>query len=903
MGSAEIILPLCESSVDLDEATVERVGGKGASLARLAWLGVPVPISFLVTTEAYRAFLATNGIAEWVVATAQSARPDDPAALAAASEAIRARFASGAMPPEVAPALSRVYADLGRPAVAVRSSATAEDLPELSFAGQHETYLNVVDEEALLKAVRDCWSSLWTARAIGYRARNNIAQSEVEMAVVVQQMVASEASGVLFTANPVTGKRNEVVIDATLGLGEALVAGQVEPDHYVVEMPAGRIVEKKLGAKAVAIRPQAGGGTTRVPESGRETTQALPAEVIVEMARLAERIAALYGSPQDVEWAWADGRLWVLQARPITSLYPLPEGMLPEPLQVLFSVGAVQGMLDPFTPLGQDVFLHLLVPAVADRIRLRFDPRNQLGLLLAGERLFVNVTGALRNRLARRRLPAALEFVEPATAHIVKNLLLDPRLAAAPARIPSRAWWRLAIFFLSIFGNVVLNLGRPRARRAWIERYVEEALARLEAGSAAATTLSGRLAWTEETFREIPRVLLPYLLSGIAAGMGSLMRLVLLAEALPEGRRNVLEATRGLPHNVTTEMDLALWALSRAIYADPSSAARFAQADAATLAADYLAGRLPPVAQAALRRFLERYGMRGVAEIDIGRPRWRDDPTEIMQVLQSYLRIQSPELAPDAVFARGAASAEAAIERLVQSARAASGGWWRAPVIRWFAGRMRALAGLRESPKFFIIRVVGVVQAALLASGRELAAQAIIDRPDDVFFLRLEELHELARGGERDWRVLVTARRAAYTREKRRKQIPRLLLSDGHAFYAGVGAGSEAGEGVLLGSPVSPGVAEGAVRVVHDPRGVQLAPGEILVCPGTDPAWTPLFLAAGGLVTEVGGLMTHGSVVAREYGIPAVVGVHEATTRLRTGQRVRVDGSAGRITVLDAGAV
>jgi pyruvate,water dikinase len=295
---------------------------------------------------------------------------------------------------------------------------------------------------------------------------------------------------------------------------------------------------------------------------------------------------------------------------------------------------------------------------------------------------------------------------------------------------------------------------------------------------------------------------------------------------------------------------------------------------------------------------MQRYGMRGVGEIDMGRPRWRDEPTSLLQALGSYLQIGDDAVSPATVFQRGAASAEAAKERLLAMLKQTPGGWLKVWLARAMIGRVRELGGLRESPKFAAIQAMTVQREGWLVSGRELAAAGVLDRPEDIFFLRLVEMKALAAGKQPDCKVLVAERRQAYEREKRRRMVPRVLLSDGTAFYDGMGAVDD-GSGVIVGSPVSPGVVEGAVHVVLDPRGAQLAPGEILVCPATDPAWTPLFLAAGGLVMEVGGMMTHGSVVAREYGIPAVVGVDQATTRLRTGQRIRVDGSAGRVVVLD----
>jgi rifampicin phosphotransferase len=294
---------------------------------------------------------------------------------------------------------------------------------------------------------------------------------------------------------------------------------------------------------------------------------------------------------------------------------------------------------------------------------------------------------------------------------------------------------------------------------------------------------------------------------------------------------------------------------------------------------------------------MERYGMRGLGEIDMGQPRWREEPASIMQTLQSYLQIPD-EMAPDTVFERGAKAAEDAIERLAARARQNTLGGVKEKIVRAAASRIRMLMGLRESPKFFIVRVMGIIRSELLASGEEFASENIIGAPEDLFFLHFDELQALANRDARDWKALIAERRSIDARENRRRQIPRVLVSDGRAFHEGVGVLADT-DTVISGSPVSPGVAEGVVHIILDPRGAQLVPGEILVCPGTDPAWTPLFMAAAGLITEVGGMMTHGSVVAREYGIPAVVGVHQATTRLKNGQRIRIDGTAGKVVVLE----
>lgn len=895
LAAMKPVLPL-----DAPETTLATVGGKGANLARLAQACFPVPAAFLITTAAYRCFVAANGLEAWILERVRQTETGDPAALAAVSAEIRSRFAAGALPPELAREVAAAYRALGAPAVAVRSSATAEDLPDLSFAGQQDTYLNVVGAAALLEAVVQCWGSLWTARAIGYRSRNQIPHDQVALAVVVQEMVQSESAGVLFTVNPLTGKRSETVVEATLGLGEALVSGQIEPDQYIVDTATGTILSKTIGTKTVAIQSQAGGGTHTMTVDAAQR-QALPDAAIGELTTLGRRVADLYGAPQDIEWAWADGQLYLLQARPITSLYPVPSGLGAEPPEVFFSVGAVQGMLDPMTPLGRDLLSLLVVGGFGGVFGLHHTLATQAVFREAGERLWARVTPLLRNRIGRRLIHTFAGVADPGIRQALEQVQAEP--AWVDAGWPRPATLRhIAHFLRRVLPIMLCSLLWPEQSRRAFQRRFDEAVARFAAQAVAATTLSARLALAESELIRGAASLFPQAIGRLAPGMLMLNRLIALAGETwgddEAERRQVLEITRGLPHNVTTEMDLALWATAQQVRRDPVALAHVQGHDAAALAHQYLAGTLPLVAQEAFAAFLRRYGMRGVAEIDLGRARWRENPTQVMQTVQSYLQIEDPGKAPDAVFRRGEEIAHQLIADLQAALRHQPRGWLKAYVASWMAWRFRALAGLRESPKFFFIQLLGILRQGLLQSGEELVSQGVTEQPDDLFFLHLDELKGLAAGYAIDWKALVAERRALYEREKLRRQIPRLLLSDGRAFYDGLRSTAPLRDDLLVGTPVSPGVVEGVVRVIFDPYTAQLAPGEILVCPGTDPAWTPLFLAAGGLVMEVGGLMTHGSVVAREYGIPAVVGVHEATTRLQSGQRIRVDGSSGEIVLL-----
>lgn len=405
----------------------------------------------------------------------------------------------------------------------------------------------------------------------------------------------------------------------------------------------------------------------------------------------------------------------------------------------------------------------------------------------------------------------------------------------------------------------------------------------------------------------LPRVLVKFV-SLVAAAMASFNLLRLRLKDLPNSDTwgdRLLEVTRGLAFNPTTSMDLALWEAACRIRQNPEARAEFECADAAELAVRWREGRLHPLTRQVVQNFLDQFGGRGLAEIDLGRPRWSEDPTHVLEVLNGYLQIPPGQGAPDAAFARAAANGEAALEYICTALRKTRGGWFKAGLARFWGGRVRELMGARESPKFFAVRLFAEFRWALLRVGEELVQAGDLAHPDDLFFLNFSELQQFAAGKPTgrnvDWQALIARRREVYRRESLRRQVPRLLLSDGRAFYDGMAGSGK--EGFLTGSPVSPGVVEGRVRVVLDPRKAGLMPGEILVCPGTDPSWTPLFLTAAGLIMEVGGMMTHGAVVAREYGIPAVVGVDHVTQRLQTGQMVRLNGSSGVIELLEEQAV
>jgi rifampicin phosphotransferase len=824
-------------------------GGKAVNLAELLGAGFPVPDGFCVGTPAYAQAAAAAGLDEVLAAGTD---------LAAGA---RAALLAIPMPADVAEAVTDAYTALGdRVPVAVRSSATAEDLPGASFAGQQDTYLNVVGVDAVLDAVRRCWASLWTDRAVAYRADAGIPHAGTQLAVVVQRMVDAQVAGVLFTADPISGKRSRSVLDAARGLGDAVVSGAVDPDHWVVD---GRVISRGPGADACLT-----------DERVRD---------LVDLGRLVE---AHFGAPQDIEWALdAEGTLWLTQSRAITTLYPVPPSQRPG-LRVHLNASLAQGLTRPITPMGLSAFRVVGATLAEVATGRSVDPLvGPVALGVAGGRAFVDLTAALRNPVGRRIVPAVFDVMESRSAVVVRELLADePTLATTTGSVYSFARPVLRILLrYRVPALAALALVRPAAARARVAARGERLRARI------AQPVTGNEHARLDHIVATLQAALPVMPTTVpVAGVGFLMLGLARRVAGPDlDAQAVHQVLRGLPYNVTTDMDLALWALATRL--DQASAAAVRSTEPAELAARYHAGGLPPVLQRGLAAFLIEHGHRTAAEIDLGMPRWSDDPSPVLVSLANYLRITDPAGHPDVRFALAAATAEAAVGEVVARVRRRSR--IRALITAFALRRTRQLTGMRETHKDYLVRLFAHARAQLAILGAELVARGCVADAADVFFLELRDLEAALNGG--DQKAVVATRRAEYDRELRRRHIPRVLLSDGTEPEAEHAA--PAPDGALVGTPASAGTVTGTARVVLDPSDAHLEPGEILVAPSTDPGWTPLFLTAGGLVMEMGGANSHGAVVAREYGIPAVVGLPDATSRLRTGQTVTVDGAAGTV--------
>jgi pyruvate,water dikinase len=891
----DLVLPL----VAVRRHMLALVGGKGANLGEMIHAGLPVPGGFCVTTTAYDLVARTAGLA--AVLDAHIPPGEDrgqPGQLAALAQAARLCLQGATMPAQVAAALLEAYRVLaeGSPVpVAVRSSATAEDLPFASFAGQQETYLNIIGPDALLAAVQDCWASLWTDRAVSYRAGLGLDQRQVQLAVVVQQMVEAEVAGVLFTANPLTGKRRQAVIAANPGLGEAVVSGATNPDHFVVTTASGEIVESRPGDKRVVIRGAAGGGTQRVDTAASSADVCLSPSQLGALAALGAQVEALYHAPQDIEWALdRAGCFWLTQTRPITTLYPLPDAApdTDDRLRVYFSINVVQGVYRPLTPMGITTFR--LLGSTAATI-LGFPPRDRQqgpgALVVAGSRLFFDITAALRHTLGRAFLINVVgRFAEARSVELFQQVVTDPRLSLNSRSL--RPVLRLAFHLLikkGFFLYVLQALLRPSAAYARVKRI--ETRLRAAGAVPADADAAAYLAAYEGLLRAKTIGLVLSVVPTLPVGFGAygLARRLLQGLATADELQMVIQ---GLPSNPTTEMDLALWALARQVRGDPAATRCLLDRTPQLLARDYHAGDLPPVLQIGLADFLRSYGHRGVAEIDLGLPRWSEDPSHLLGTLANYLRLDEAALTPEVQFQRSAREAEALVAELTR--RAAQKSRWLGLRVSFCLKRARALIGWRELPKFYMVLVLAHARRLLWTVGDALMRAGRVETAEDIFFLTLPQAWAALAGA--DMHEVIRERRNEYLREVKRRHIPRVLLSDGSEPVAQTSS-LEATAAQLRGTPASPGQVRARARVILDPTGAHLEPGEILVAPSTDPGWTPLFLTAGGLVMEMGGAISHGAVVAREYGIPAVVGVPAATERIASGQRVLLNGSEGTITL------
>ncbi len=880
-----------------------QAGGKAVNLGEMIAAGLPVPAGFVVLTGAYRAYLHDCGLDARIREALAGVSAEDGETLECRAAEVRGLFEPRGVPEGLRREIAAAYAELGNgeeAAVAVRSSATAEDLPGMSFAGQYDSFLNVTGLDALVKRIVACWASLWNARALSYRLRQGIGNDELAHAVIVQRLVHAEKSGILFTANPLNGRRDQLLLNSSWGLGEAIVSGEVNPDQWVISRSDGAVVESRIGEKRImTVRTEREVEHRPVAADARAVASLAPEE-LRRLQDLAEKAERHFGRPQDIEWAYAEGEFHLVQSRPITSLYPVPDTESGKPgVRIYINVNNYsQAMPEPFTAMGGDL-VRTAIGNVRRRLGPKRIPENSLWYLkTAGGRLFIDITPFLRSEKFwnKFRKPdpadkdpvttrALLQYLEANRTEVLAHResvsylkLVNPRLL----RYLWRAWREYSYGRrrpVEARERAVASgdaaVARIREAAADLQGITERGITEHEISKHRITTRVGFLrTYSDDVFLAGAGTLF-----GVAASSGYVAEARALMEQHLGDAADLHLVEKAVPHSVTTEMGMELMAC-----------------------AEDCAGRgvEPSTDDPAIRRFIAKYGHKKAVELDAGTPTWAEKPEYVLDLVRAYMENELYRTAAGE-FERNRREAEAAIDRIyarfVEAGRARQG-----RAVRRLLRDFREMFGVREQSKFVITQGLEVMRNVLHDIGAELASRGSIDTSDDVFHLTLEDIESGAdTESGADLRAIAAVNREAYRRNASLR-APRLLTSLGETIYAASYSASELGDSGngLTGVAVSPGVAEGRVRVLtsHE-EGHTLQPGEILVTVGTNPSWTPLFLRISGLIMECGGPISHGSVVAREYGVPAVSGIPGATQTLRTGQRVRLNGETGEVQLLD----
>ncbi len=879
-------------------------GGKGVNLNQMLRAGLPVPPGFIILTTAYQRFVADNALASLIHEQWHLCDAAQPASFEAAAHVLHIAFADGKIADDLAVAIQAQYTGLGKDvAVAVRSSATAEDLPEASFAGQQDTYVNVRGESAVLEAVQRCWASLWTARAMAYRLRQAVSPQEVSLAVVIQQMVPASAAGILFTANPVTGDPGEMVINATWGLGEALVSGQVTPDMLVLDKATAAIKQTILGDKLV-MTTATDRGTAETPvATDQQRRQVLDTTQINELVRLGNLLEAQFGKPQDVEWAIADGTISLLQARPITTSgapipglaapgddhWPPPD-MAAQPFDLWTTYDVGERWPEPVTPFSWSTGYAMIqqnMEETLEGLRAPYAGKIQWSKRAYGH-VYLN-EGALTYAY-NDGLGLPMGMIAPTMTGVV---------AVTPEN--DRYQWSKLVRHLRFFRRSLFqaekDVKRYMADFAQIDGWVAAFMARSLAGPA------DSMLWREANEVWLARAMHYMRAHGSATSL-SLTTYSQLEQFTQRwtGEKNLTpKLVSGLSGVIAAEIAPALWQLAR-------------QIEAAGMA-DVVANQPPEAALAALRStlaaqpvlahfdaFLARHGHRCMSEAEWLHPRWVESPQLVVESIAGYLR------AGDS-FDPATSAAKAERERIEATSEIAQrlNLVQRAYFYRLLKRAQRLMLA-RDNGQHYLVKLMLPVRRLYATLAERWARRGWLAQKEDFYFLVLEEVafvlkhngdHNGAAGAQLDLVQRVASRRQAYDFWFG-KAAPDVLDADGEIveFQA---AREQSTEGlVLIGLAASRGQVTGVARVVLTPQeAAAIQPGEILVTRATDPGWTPVFSVIGGAVIEIGSTLSHAAIVAREYGLPAVVNIPQATHLIRDGQKIRVDGNRGRVTLLE----
>ncbi|PLS08360.1 phosphoenolpyruvate synthase [Neobacillus cucumis] len=857
---------------EMEKTELLIVGGKGLNLGKLSKIqGLQVPEGFCVTTAGYQKAIEQNETFQALLNQLIQLKVEDRDQIGEISRKIRQLLIEVEIPSDVVKAVAYYLSQFGEEhAYAVRSSATAEDLPHASFAGQHDTYLNIIGKDAILQHISKCWASLFTDRAVIYRNQNGFDHRKVSLSVIVQRMVFPQASGTLFTADPITSNRKLLSIDASFGLGEALVSGLVSADCYKVREE--EIVDKRIAAKKLAIYGRKEGGTeTKQINLDQQKTQTLTDKQILQLARIGRQIEAYFGCPQDIEWCLVDDTFYMVQSRPITTLFPIPE-VSDQENHVYVSVGHQQMMTDPIKPLGLSFFL-LTTPA----------PMRK-----AGGRLFVDVTNQLASPLSRNNLLNAMGQHDPLMKDALMNTLKRgdfikslPNDNKAPS--PTR-------------GNIDM-LAQIENNPSIVTDLINRSQTSIEELKHNIQTKSGidLFNFILEDIQELKKILFDPQSSAVF--MAAINASTWINEKMNEwlGEKNAADAlSQSVPNNITSEMGLALLDVADMIRPYPEVMDYLQHVKDDIFLEELVKFDGGQEAIDAFYAFLNKYGMRCAGEIDITKTRWSEKPITLVPMILGNIKNFEPN-ASNRKFEQGRQKALKKEQELLDRLKQLPDGEQKAKEAKRMIDLIRNFIGYREYPKYGMINRYFIYKQALLKEAEQLVKAGVIQEKEDIYYLTFEELAEAVRTKKSDYQIINKRKEDYKLYEK--LTPPRVITSDGEIMtgkYKRENLPAEA----IVGLPVSSGVIEGRARVILNMGEADLEDGDILVTTFTDPSWTPLFVSIKGLVTEVGGLMTHGAVVAREYGLPAVVGVENATKLIKEGQRIRVHGTEGFIEIL-----
>ncbi|WP_272514246.1 phosphoenolpyruvate synthase [Bacillus cereus] len=859
---------------EIENTQLSLVGGKGLNLGELTNIqGIQVPEGFCVTTIGYEKAIEQNEELQTLLQQLTKLKMEERAQIGEMSKKIREVIMAVEIPTDVVEAVAHYLSRFGNEhAYAVRSSATAEDLPYASFAGQQDTYLNIIGEEAILQHVRKCWASLFTERAVTYRMQNGFEHNQVSICVVIQKMVFPEASGILFTADPITSNRKVLSIDASFGLGEALVSGLVSADNYKVKED--EIVEKVIATKKLAIYGRKEGGTERKTIApNQQKVQTLTEQQILQLARIGRQIEAYFGCPQDIEWCLVDDTIYIVQSRPITTLYPIPEVNDGEN-HVYISVGHQQMMTDAMKPLGLSFFL-LTTSA----------PMRK-----AGGRLFVDATQQLALPASRDYLINTLGKSDPLVRDALTTIIeRDNFITLLPDDEKEK----------SVSKSKQPASSQPEIEndRAIVTNLIQNSEASIEELKRNMQMKSGVdvLNFILEDIQQLKKVLFnPQSIAVIMAGMNAS---TWMNEKMEQwlGEKNAADTlSQSVQNNITSEMGLALMDVADVIRPYKEVITYLQHVENENFLDEIVQFKGGEEARDAILTFLNKYGMRCSGEIDITKTRWSEKPTTIIPMILNNIR-DFEYGASKRKFEEGLQEALKKEEELVNRLQHLPGGKQKVEETKRMTRNIRNFIGYREYPKYGMINRYFIYKQALLKEAEQLVQSGVIHEVDDIYYLTFEELHEVVRTNKLDYELIQKQKNDYKLYEK--LTPPRIMTSDGE-IITGKYKRENLPDDAIVGLPVSSGVIEGRARVILNMEEANLEEGDILVTAFTDPGWTPLFVSIKGLVTEVGGLMTHGAVIAREYGLPAVVGVENATNLIKDGQRIRVHGTEGYIEVL-----